>query len=207
MDCSEYLDMISDEIDGELGEARALNLMRHLVQCDGCRSEYSELLSLSDIIKSSAPDFPSPVPSQFSANVMALIETEVSPAREVFSHTPAKGNILGGFWDKVGTLSFPTPSLSWSFAASLMLIVSLTFFYDGTGKDLSSPQMMTDAKVIKAQVLKQVSMTAGRGESDLNYYVKKHANALRNKPVNHSIRYGSALVSSASYESRPLRNK
>ncbi|MDH3974252.1 MAG: anti-sigma factor [Deltaproteobacteria bacterium] len=208
MDCSEYVDMISDEIDEELTEARALVLMRHLVRCDGCRSEYSQLLSLSDIVKSSAPAFPHQLPSQFSAHITALIEEELNPSRKIIPQVPAKGNVFGAFLDKARAVSLPVPSLSWSFAASLMLVASLTFYYKGANTNLSHQQMMTDAKVIKASILKKASLSsANNAGSDFSYYVKKHTNALRSKPVNYSNRYGSAVTSYVSFESGALRNK
>jgi len=208
MECSEYLEIMSDEVDGELVESSSLTLMRHLVQCDGCRSEYSQLLSLSEIVNASSPQFPLEIPSHFTANVMALIEKESISIQEVSPNVEVKRDVFGELFHRIKEISFPSPSLSWSFSASLILVVALTFFYRGNDSGLSPQQMMTDAKVIKARVLKRTNVTASANAgNDLNYYVKKHVSALRSKPANTSMRYAGAVVSYASYESGALRNK
>ena len=215
MDCSESLELITDDVDGELIESRSLDLMRHLVKCDGCRSEYSELLSLSEMLSDSAPDFPMEVPENFSTKVMALIADEIDVSEQRSNDVVPNRGVFEDFLDKARAITFPSPSLSWSFAASLMLVASLTFFYNGNNSGMSPQQMMTDAKVIKAQVLKRVSTSAtgradsaaGRADSDFNYYVKRHVSAMRGKPTHSSRTYGGAVVSQASFETGALRAK
>lgn len=208
MDCSVYEDLLLDEIDGELTEGKALSIMRHLVRCDRCRNEYSEYLALSEICRSSAPQYPGEVPANFTADVMALVKEELNAGRKVLPQVAAQGTVFDALLDKVRTISVPAPSLSWSLAASLVLIASVTFFYKGTDMSLSPRQMMTDAKIIKARVLKKASLSAsGNAANDFNYYVNRHVKALHGKPVNPSMRYSGAAVSYVSHESGALRNK
>lgn len=58
MSCKKYLEMISEEVDGELGESGSLLLMRHLVACDGCREEYSSGFRLRNMIAEERPPHP-----------------------------------------------------------------------------------------------------------------------------------------------------
>ena len=201
MGCKDYAQMISEEIDSELEESRALFLMRHLVSCNDCLGEYKGVLSLKGLVHEDAAKLQMTVPFDFSAKVMAAIESEL--AAEAPGVAPVAQVLPNPLAVLIGRLKdfalFPKPSLSWSMVATALVVFSMTIFYNKSTSDHTSAPQFADAKVIQAKVLKAATADAGNEGDDLAYYVNRHSNAVYSRSSNVSMGRRSGNLVYASY--------
>lgn len=202
MSCNEYIEMISSEIDGELEENRALFLMRHLAVCDGCRGEYRGNLRLRDMILEDRAACQMDVSAGFSGSVINIIEREMASEVAVPAQRVKQAAIpAGGFFSKLKDFHFfPKPALTWSFAVSLVLLVSITAIYDSSTQAPTSKIRLMDAKMLKPQILKIDHAVSGEenemGEmGDVGYYITRHTEAVSGMPINRPVaNIGAGLV-------------
>lgn len=92
MNHSEYKELLSALLDGELNERERAEVMAHLETCEDCRTYLAELSILRDAL--GEPE-DVPVPEDFAAGVMARLHEEKQPR-------PAK---KAGAWHKWGALA------------------------------------------------------------------------------------------------------
>lgn len=188
MGCNDYWEMISEELDGELEEDKSLFLMRHLVICDGCFQEYQDAYQVRCMLKQSSHEYPGFVPKGFSARVMEMIENEESArvpsqavSEPVYFDPPKKPLSMFSIAYMFRFLS--KPAIQLSFALSIVLIISLSIFYNRSDTDISSNPSLLDAKRLKPESMEQQIAGKNEDEEDLNYYVKRHAAAVGSSPA------------------------
>jgi hypothetical protein len=189
MSCEKYLEMISEEVDAELKESDSLFLMRHLVLCRDCRNEYRDSLKLKDLLSEELSFSPVFVPTGFSTKIIDIIEKAPVEAAEAPALPEKK---RGGLTDLIGNLRplFPVqvPSFALPLAASLLIAVSVAFYYTTSPQDINSGYALTDAKNIDAKIIKTASLPLNGGEEDeFGYYAKKHVSAAHRTSSNISI--------------------
>lgn len=210
MDCSKYYEMVSAEVDGELPENESLGLMRHLVECPGCLNGYKDTINLRETIKKEAFSSRIAVPSEFSKNLIEMISGLETETDNQYKEKKS------GFADYISNLKefikLPRPSYAFSLALSLALIVSLTFIYKGPGNNGSSQGKtavaeLTNAKTIKAEVLKPKLVAASDEEDELNYYVKRHSNVVIRKTAGSHIAFRRSGFSYANFGSSSAQNR
>lgn len=189
MSCEKYLEMISDEVDAELKEGDSLFLMRHLVLCQDCRNEYRESLKLKELLKEELSFSPVIVPSGFSSKIVGIIEG--APGAELAAQ---------GFYEKRrGGLSVileglrrfsphNAPSFALPLAASLLMIISIGFYYKTAPEKFGQGYILTDAKNIDAKIVKVKAAPSSAIENDeFAYYANSHSNAVQRTSLDSSI--------------------
>jgi len=207
MSCNEYVQLISEEIDGEIEESKALFLMRHLVICDYCRNEYNSTLGLQCLIKEDIVNSRIDIPADFPEKVMSIIESGAESDIGLQGITAGhQSNSRPGIFEKLkDVFTLPAPALSWSLAASFALALSLSFalLYNPSTQNNFPTVQLTNAKVIEAKVL-EAANSAGveEDEDEFNYYVKQHAQAVYSRPSNTPAGFRKANLIHAGYNSR-----
>lgn len=201
MGCDNYWEMISEEIDGELEESKSLFLMRHLVICSDCFQQYGDSYQLKELLKEEGRETSSFVPDNFSASVMAMIESKeptrspvlIQPEIEPSSATPTPFSLLNIF------PFLSKPSMQLSFVLSIVLVVSLTLFYGRSGTDISPNSLLLDAKGLKAESMEKQLAGRDENEGDLGYYVTRHAAALSSRATNMTMLGRNSKLSYVAY--------
>ncbi|MCK4259747.1 MAG: zf-HC2 domain-containing protein [Halanaerobiales bacterium] len=77
--CSEYLDMIQREVDGELNELEKKKLEKHVQQCPSCAEEYNVFLKLDNLFDNFEMEEP---PMMLKEMVMSEILAEETVAEK-----------------------------------------------------------------------------------------------------------------------------
>lgn len=85
MNCEEALQLISEELDGELDEARRALLEEHLSSCEDCRNARQALSQIDDALRQTQLD----APPELQDRVMRSIRRE--KRRKRFAWIPAAG--------------------------------------------------------------------------------------------------------------------
>jgi len=211
MDCSKYYEMVSEEVDGELPESESLGLMRHLVKCPDCLNGYKTTINLREVIKKESFNSHLLVPDEFSKNVIEMISgSEKGTHIEYDENKQGLADFISNIKEFI---KLPRPSYAFSLALSLVLVVSLTFIIKESGKNGFSPEKttvaeLTNAKTIKAEVLKPELVTDFDNEEDeLNYYVKRHSNVVVRKTVGSHMSYRDSGFSYANFGSSSAQNR
>ncbi len=189
MSCEKYLEMIFDEVDAELKEGDSLFLMRHLVSCRDCRNEYKETLKLKDLLKEELSFSPVIVPTDFSSKIVGIIESAPATglARQVLYEE--KRGSLSAILEGLRRFSpLNVPSFAMPLAASLLMIVSLSFYYNTSPEDAGPGYLLTDAKNIDAKIIKAKAAPSSAIENDgFAYYANSHSNAVQRTSLDNSI--------------------
>ena len=188
MSCEKYLEMISDEVDAELQESESLSLMRHLVLCSDCRNEYSDNLKLKVIIKEELIYSPVLVPNGFSAKIVDSIEN--SPLHHSQPPLPVKipSSLSGLLAGIKGIFPANVPSFALPLAASLLMVVSLGFYYKSSPDATKSGYVMTDAKDIDAKLIRaSAEPFSGKQGDEFAYYSNRHLNAVQSASIDKYI--------------------
>jgi len=136
MECTEYIEIVSEEIDGELPEKKALSLMRHMLGCEGCRREYEAIGRLQSFMaedKNLSRQIS--IPDDFSAKVTSIIEKEQMAGLE---RSAGRESIyFGHLLSYLRQLRpFQRPALSWSLATAAAVMVTASFLYHNAGQKL-----------------------------------------------------------------------
>jgi hypothetical protein len=202
MSCEKYLEMISDEVDAELKEGDSLFLMRHLVSCRDCRNEYKESLKLKDLLKEELSFSPVIVPSDFSSKVFGIIES--TPATELARQVlyEKRRESLSAILEGLRRF-FPlnAPSFALPLAASLLMVISIGFYYKTSPEDTSPGYVLTDAKKIDAKIIKAKAAPSSVIENDeFAYYANSHSNAVQRTSLDSRSKRGGVIY--AGYASR-----
>lgn len=189
MSCDKYLETISDEVDGELKEGDSLFLMRHLVLCRDCRNEYRESLKLKDLLKEELSFSPVIVPSDFSSKIVGIIEGApvAEPATQAL-HEKRVGPLSAIIEVLRHLFPLNAPSFALPLAASLLMIISIGFYYKTSPEDVSSGYVLTDAKNIDAKIIKAKVAPSSAIENDkFDYYANSHSSAVQRTSIDSSI--------------------
>ena len=202
MDCIEYLEMISEEIDGELKEDRSLTLMRHLVVCEDCLQEYKALFRIGDMLKEESLHIPLLVPEGFSKKIVNILDSEVSPnvAEIEITERRTPPPIEKGFsiFNLFPAMSKPVMQLS--FAMSLILVISLSLLYNNkTTTDVPTGPSLLNAKKIEPKSIEKTVVAKEEDKGELNYYVKRHTAALNSRRANNSMIHRNNNITYATY--------
>lgn len=201
MDCIKYLEMISEEIDGELEEQRSLTLMRHLVSCGDCLQEYKTTFRIGDMLKEESLNVPLLVPEGFSKNIVNLLESEISnqvdeiamPERKTPPVTEKGFSIFNIF----PVMSKPVMQIS--FAISLIFIVSISMLYNKSTTDVSTGSSLLNAKKLEPTSIEKRVVSKEEYKGELNYYVKRHTAALNSRRADTSMIHRNNNITYATY--------
>ena len=189
MGCGKYLEMISNEVDAELKEGDSLFLMRHLVLCHDCRNEYRESLKLKDLLKEELSFSPVIVPSGFSSEIVDIIES--APATGLATpvlYEKRHGSLYGLLKGLRGLFPINAPAFALPLAASLLMIVSLSYYYKASPENASPGYVLTDAKNIDAKIIKAKAASSSLIENDeFAYYANSHSSAVQRTSLDNSI--------------------
>lgn len=175
MSCEKYIEMISQEIDGELAQNHSLQLMSHLAQCADCKKSYGQTLRLQEMVfEDKLNSATIEIPSNFSKNVIRRIEKEAPPAPQ---NEQTELKPLSSFFDRFLPKAQPfflKPAFSWSFAAMTALIISFAFLNNAS--DNTQRQALLDAKGIEPKVIASKDIVENEADKDsINYYVERHS--------------------------------
>ncbi|MDT8317264.1 MAG: hypothetical protein RQ824_04645 [bacterium] len=189
MSCEKYLEMISDEVDAELKEGDSLFLMRHLVLCRDCRNEYRESLKLKELLKEELSFSPVIVPSDFSSKIVSIIESDTATELTAQGlYEKGRGGLSAVLEGLRRFSPLNAPSFSLPLAASLLMIISVGFYYKTTSEDVNAGYVLTDAKDIDAKIIKANLSSSSAVENDeFAYYAKSHSNAVHQSSLDLSI--------------------
>lgn len=189
MSCEKYQEMISDEVDAELKEGDSLFLMRHLVLCRDCRNEYRESLKLKDLLKEELSFSPVIVPSDFSSKIIGIIES--ATAAELAAqglYEKRRGGLSSIVEGLRRLIPINVPSFALPLAASLLMIISIGFYYNTSSEDFGPGYVLTDAKNIDAKIITAKAALSSAIESDeFAYYANTHSNAVQRSSLDSSI--------------------
>lgn len=114
-DCDEMRLLVQADVDGELTPAEAARVGAHLEQCDACAEAQTELLALSERVRSSAPRYPA------SEELEAAVRSRLA---QVESPSPQPRKWVGraiGFGRSFG--SMPAFGGGFATAACLALLI------------------------------------------------------------------------------------
>ena len=201
MDCKNYWEMISEEIDGELEESKSLFLMRHLVACEDCIREYKTGFRIRDMLEEENLALPVLVPDGFSKEIVDILESEAPlKVSELTMSEKAVSRPRSKFFSIFNVFPLlPKPAIQLSFALSLILIVSLTFFYNKSVTDISTQPSLLNAKGLEPKNMEQPFVGKGEEEDELNYYVTRHAAAVNSRRVHAAIVHRNENLSYVTY--------
>lgn len=204
MDCSKYLDMVSEEIDGELEESKSLFLMRHLVICSSCRNEYEQAFSLQSMFLQD-PKFSVSlrIPTEFSKKVIKRIEDESALMKSTVREEAAISlPVAETLFSRMTKRSFSFGStVSWAAIASLFLIISLTFTYTDTHLIPPVTSALLDAKKLKSEVVKAENVSGSRfdREDEIDYYLNRHSETVYGRQNEDPVGHLKGRIVSAAY--------
>jgi len=188
--------MSSEDIDGELTEARATAVMDHLALCRDCKSDYELTCLLRDKLKEDLSLSPLiPVPTGFSRKIVDIIEKQSAPETYAEPYEANEEVETSSFFSRLLAMMSLRPlsasaALPFSVAAALVLIVSFSLYYNQSSNDnLSSLQLisekpeMTDATKLNTKILKVKNSPPQTEDESLNFYAKKHAETTYSRSV------------------------
>jgi anti-sigma factor RsiW len=137
--CERAETLVPGYLDGELSEAQAGPLRKHLLSCPTCRGKAADLTNLKRWITAAAPKTPFAVPQGFAARVARAAFTE-QPLSEEFVPRPARATAPTG--PAEGSVLPFILGLT-SVAAAMLLSFSFLLGVQGqpSGSDLSAQPM------------------------------------------------------------------
>jgi len=204
MSCEKYLEMISDEVDAELKEGDSLFLMRHLVSCRDCRNEYRESLKLKELLKEELSFSPVIVPSDFSSKIVGIIgNANVTGLSTQSLYEKGRGSLSAVLEGLRRFSPINAPPFALPLAASLLMIISIGFYYKIFPENLDQGYVLTDAKNIDAKIITAEAVSSKAIENDeFAYYANSHSNAVQQTSLDRSIGSKRGGVIYAGYVSR-----